>query len=115
MYTETPRIFQDHMLKAISACKRVQIAMIDIGEIAIPADAMQQRSWQLLNVSLQNVMRLLLTIRQTTGNESNRRSCDSGRTGGTPEGLFDSDPFSCPELDEVLADLVDRAAIEEVG
>jgi hypothetical protein len=115
MHTETPRIFQDHMLKAISACKRVQVAMIDIGEIAIPEDAMQQRSWQLLNVSLQNVMRLLITIRQATGYDSNRRSRDTGRTGDTSEGLFDSDPFSCPELDEVLADLVDRAAIEEVG
>ena len=115
MYTETPRIFQDHMLKAISACKRVQIAMIDIGEIAIPADAMQQRSWQLLNVSLQNVMRLLITIRQTTGNESNRRSCDNDRTGSTSEGLYGLDAFSCPELDEVLSDLVDRAAIEGAG
>ena len=115
MYTQTPFIFHDHMTRAISACKRVQIAMIDVGEIAIPEGESQQRSWQLVNVSLQNVMRLLLTIRQTTGNESNRRSCDNDSTGSTSEGLCGLDAFSCPELDEVLSDLVDRAAIEEAG
>ena len=102
------------MTRAISACKRVQIAMIDVGEIAIPEGESQQRSWQLVNVSLQNVMRLLLTIRQTTTDE-NRLSGDNDRTGSTSEGQYDLDAFSCPKLDEVLSDLVDRAAIEEAG
>jgi hypothetical protein len=89
--------------------------MIDVGEIAIPEGELQQRSWQLLNVSLQNAMRLLLTIRQTTANESNRRSGDIDRTCSTSEGQYGLDAFSCPELDDVLSDLVDRAAIEEAG
>ena len=89
--------------------------MIDVGEIAIPEGESQQRSWQLVNVSLQNVMRFLLTIRQTIGNESSRRSCDNDRTGSTSDGLYGSDAFSCAELDEVLSDLVDRAAIGEAG
>jgi hypothetical protein len=91
------------------------MAMIDMGEIAIPEDESQQRSWQLLSVNLQNVMLRLLAIRQATGNQANRRFCETGRTGGTSVGLFDSDSFACPELDEVLSDLVDRAAIEEAG
>jgi hypothetical protein len=104
MHTETPEAFKDHLARAILACKRVQLSLIDIGTIAIPEGESEKDAWRLLNMNLHSVMLLLLVIGQATDDVANRQLRDLRRA---TRGLFESDPLDCADTD---SELVDRAA-----
>jgi hypothetical protein len=108
MNTQTPRDLQEHLSRAVLACKRAQWALIDLGAIAAPEGGTEIHNWQCLNSNLQNAMRLLLGFGLGTECHVNARYfVDDGIDresirGQAPHSLDD------PGLEEVISELADQ-------
>ena len=109
MDTQAPRNVQEEFLRAIMACKRTQMALIDVGAIAAPEGGTEIHNWQLLNINLQNAMRLLLAFSQAASGRVKVRGVAGGGMARESSHRTDSDPlFDDPGFVEAIADLIEK-------